>query len=149
MIGKAPFYMAAFGVGLLLAAQPSLNAEVARQSGHPLIAAILSLFVSFAIMLPFSGGAWSTGFGWASEIPWWAWLGGLAGAAFVLGSLTIVPAIGVVAFFGFVVFGQIIGSALIDQFGLFDMAVRPISAARALAIGLVLSGVVLFLRAAP
>lgn len=150
MIGKLPWLAAAFAIGLLLAAQPALNAEIARQAGAPLAAASLSLAISLALVLPFAALTWpGGGFGWLGTLPWWAFVGGVAGACFVLGGLTIVPAIGVVAFVGCVLFGQVVGATLIDQFGAFNMSLRPIGLERGLAIALVLAGVALFLRAAP
>jgi len=146
MIGKLPYLLAAFVVGLVIAAQPAWNAEVARHAGHPLSAASLSLVTSMVLVVPVALVLAPRSPAFLAELPWWAFLGGVAGALFVLGGLMVAPAVGVVAYVGCLLLGQIVGAALIDQFGAFNVAVRPISTERALAILLLIGGVILYLR---
>jgi uncharacterized membrane protein YdcZ (DUF606 family) len=53
--------------------------------------------------------------GWPSpgklaDIPWWAWVGGLLGTFYVLGSIVTSPRLGAVAFVAIIVAGQSVAS---------------------------------------
>lgn len=147
MTDKLPYFLLAFVMGLSLAAQPVLNAEMARHTGHALSAASVSLLVSFVVVVPVGLLVFPRDTGFLANVPWWAWFGGVTGAVSVLGGLMVVPVLGVVAAVACVLLGQVVGSALIDHSGAFHSAVRPIGVERALAIVLVLAGIGLFVRA--
>ena len=53
------------------------------------------------------------------------------------------PVLGVALFFVCVVAGQLIGAALLDQFGIFGLPEKPLNIMKLLGIGLVLIGAVL------
>jgi transporter family-2 protein len=76
-----------------------------------------------------------------SAMPWWGWLGGFAGAAYVTTVFTAIPVIGAAATVGFTVAGQQVASALVDRFGWFRLPQRPPSAARLLGVAVLLLGV--------
>jgi transporter family-2 protein len=79
-------------------------------------------------------------------LPWWAWLGGPLGAAFLFTIITTAPRIGATAALGSVIAGQLVAAALFDHFGLLGFAPRPLDAPRLLGIALLLAGVALLLR---
>ena len=145
-MGVLVILVASFGCGALLSAQPAVNAALARHLGSPYAATIVSLLVSTALVAPFAiatasrlrlealGGA-----------PWWAWLGGVAGAAMVSAGLVFAPRIGVTLFIMTVVAGQLVAAALIDQYGLFGVEVRGIDASRLAGIALVACGLLVYL----
>ncbi|MEM8851682.1 MAG: DMT family transporter [Pseudomonadota bacterium] len=136
--------LAALVCGLLLSAQPILNGALARAVASPGTAAMISLLVSALMLAPFAtagGGPDLSGLG---SIPWWAWLGGLAGAAFVAGGIGLAPVIGLAVFLSVVVAGQLLGALVIEGWGLFGAARNPISASRVLGLLLVLGGVLVF-----
>lgn len=147
MVGRLVLMAAATAVGVLLSMQPAINAELARRAGSPLSAALGSLTVSAMLLLPvvlaLRGPAGVTGLlGW----PLWVYLGGAIGAVFVTTGIAVVPLTGVVTYVACVVVGQAVGAVLIDQFGLFAMARRPVGLDRMAGLGLVLVGLVLVLR---
>ncbi len=76
--------------------------------------------------------------------PWWAWLGGITGAVFVMGALVIVPHTGTFVYVMSVIAGQMIGAVTADKFGLFGLPVVELDAAKIVGIVLVLSGVLTF-----
>lgn len=53
-----------------------------------------------------------------SQSPWWIWFGGLLGAIYIGGIVLIVPQIGTGGAIVTSLFGLLVGSLLIDQFGL-------------------------------
>ncbi len=76
-------------------------------------------------------------------MPWWAWLGGLAGATYVTTVFTAIPVIGAAAAVGLTVAGQQVASIFVDIFGWFRLPQRPVSAVRLLGVMLLLAGVVI------
>jgi bacterial/archaeal transporter family-2 protein len=75
-------------------------------------------------------------------MPWWGWLGGVAGAIYVTTVFTAIPVIGTATTIGFTVAGQQAISLLVDRYGLFRLPVRPVSSLRLSGVALLLAGVV-------
>jgi transporter family-2 protein len=82
---------------------------------------------------PKLGGLWS--------LPWWGWLGGLAGAIYVTTVFTAIPAIGAAATVGFTVAGQQLASVFVDKYGWLRLPQRPVSVMRLTGVALLLAGV--------
>src|SRR3712207_3224943 len=78
-------------------------------------------------------------------VPWWGWLRGLCGAAYVTTVFTAIPAIGAAAVVGLTVAGQQIASIFFDRWGLMRMPTRPVTGVRLLGVVLLFAGVVLIL----
>ncbi|MBD2166012.1 DMT family transporter [Calothrix membranacea FACHB-236] len=76
-------------------------------------------------------------------VPWWAFLGGFLGAAFVTLSTLVVPKLGLTTTTLAVVCTQMIVSVIIDQLGWLSIAPRPISASKIVAIGLFILAIAL------
>lgn len=74
-------------------------------------------------------------------MPWWGWLGGVAGAVYVTTVFTAMPTIGAAAAVGFTVAGQQLASVLVDRYGLLRLPRRPISALRLAGVAVLLAGV--------
>ena len=75
------------------------------------------------------------------SLPWWGWLGGLAGAIYVTTVFTAIPAIGAAATVGFTVAGQQVASVFVDKYGWLRLPQRPVSALRLTGVALLLAGV--------
>lgn len=69
----------------------------------------------------------------ARRLLWWQLLGGVAGAWLVTTQGIVVPLVGVTLFMVSVVAGQIVGSLLVDRFGMSPAGMLPVSAARGVA----------------
>lgn len=140
------FYIAiAITIGASLALQPSINVVMARTLGSPLLAASISISISFILVL-LIWLTWGKGAGDLTQVrvlPWWVVVGGIIGVVVVVGSIIVAPVLGIVLFFICIVAGQLLGSTLIDQFGVFGMQVKPINIKKLLGISLVLAGAVL------
>jgi len=75
--------------------------------------------------------------------PWWSWIGGPLGAAFVLSGAVLAPKLGAAAFIAAVVAGQLCCSLLLDHFGLMNLPRQELTTARLLGVLLVFAGVLL------
>lgn len=75
--------------------------------------------------------------------PWWVWLGGLAGAAYVLLAILLARRLGAALLSATGILGQLGASILIDHYGWFGTPVHRVSAARAIGVVLLAAGVVL------
>lgn len=113
VVGAVSFVVATVGMGLLLAGSLSI-AHAPRPRIEPL-----------------------------RRVPWWAWLGGLAGAIYVTAIFSLIPEIGAAATIALTVAGQQVASVFVDGFGLFRLPRRPISRLRLVAVGALLAGVLL------
>lgn len=74
-------------------------------------------------------------------IPWWSWIGGIAGAYYVMIVFTAIPAIGAATTVGLTIAGQQLMSVLVDRYGLLCLPQRPIAMVRMLSVFLLLIGV--------
>ncbi len=133
--------MLAAGIGVPLLA--ALNAGLGVRLGNPATAALclflvalLATLVALALSAPASWTALATA-------PKHLFLGGVLVAFYVLSITYVAPHFGVGNAVFFVLLGQLISAALIDQFGLFGAVQTPVSAMRAGGIGLMALGVVL------
>ena len=144
----AGYMAAAVVLGALLAFQPLMNAILARAIGSPWGATAVSIMVSWlaAMAMVLAAGHGTMTRATLAAVPWWVYLAGLIGAAFVGGAVVIAPLTGGLLFFACVIAGQLLGATLADHFGLFGLETRPVSVARALGIALVLGGALLAQR---
>lgn len=67
-------------------------------------------------------------------------IGGISGACFVLSGIWVGPKTGLVMFFICIIWGQMIGSAILDNTGAFGMARHPITWPRIIGISFVIAG---------
>ena len=112
-VGAVSFVVATAGMGLLLAVSLSV-AHAPRPRLEPL--------------------RW---------MPWWGWLGGLAGALYVTAVFSLIPEIGAAPTIALTIGGQQAASVLVDRFGLLRLPRRPIPSLRLVAVGALLTGVLL------
>lgn len=81
-----------------------------------------------------------------ARMPWWAPLGGLAGAVQVYAGLTLVNKVGAGPFVGFTVTAALAASLLVDHFGLFHMPVHTINIWRVFGVLLMAGGIALITK---
>ncbi len=80
------------------------------------------------------------------EAPWYTLAAGVFGLVVIAAISYTIPRVGVAAAITTVVAGQILTGAVIDHFGLFHSAIRPLDPTRLLGLGVVLLGVWLTVR---
>ena len=79
-------------------------------------------------------------------MPWWAPLGGIAGAVAVFAGLLLIQQLGAGPVNGVTITANILCSLLIDHFGLFNMAQHAMNGWRALGAVLMIAGVSLIAK---
>ena len=145
--------LVAICLGALLTLQPLLNGILWRAVHNPLAATTVSglvTFLSALAMLVVSGrsGDFLRAFAaFGAPVPWWVYLAGIIGTAFVFGAILIAPAIGAATFFVCIVAGQLIGATVADQVGLLGLEQHPVSLTKIAGLALVLVGAILVQRA--
>ena len=111
---------------------------------------IESVFVTYAgggliitlLMIAFRGGNLKN---WQS-VPWYAFGSGILGLIIVGSIGYVVPRLGVAKGFTLIIASQFLIASLIDHFGFFGAAVRPMDMMRSLGLGLMLLGVWLVVK---
>jgi transporter family-2 protein len=136
----------ALTMGLFMAIQPAINLELRRFVGSPAQAAMVSTTVS-TISLAFfvfvvQRKPWPSLHA-ATDTPWWIWVGGLLGAAYVAISVVLIQRLGAAFAFSLVVLGQMATALIMDRFGFFGIPVHELTPGRLAGVALVISGVVL------
>jgi len=129
------------GIGIPLLA--ALNARLGANIGSPAAAGFVLFIVAFCaaavVMLITGPGALRA----LPGQPWHLFLAGLFVAFYVLSITYIAPSFGVGNAVFFVLIGQLISAALIDQFGLFGAQVTPVTPLRLAGILMMAGGVAL------
>jgi transporter family-2 protein len=82
----------------------------------------------------------------AKGLPWYAWVGGLYGAVFVVAAAWAVPRLGVATTITLMVAGQLMISLVLDHFGALGVPRAPVSLTRLAGVALVIGGVLLVRR---
>lgn len=134
--------MLATGIGIPIMA--ALSATLGARYGSPAFAAsvlfLVALVISVAFLFAVEGGLKPLP---KTSVPFYFYLGGVFVAFYVLSITWVAPQFGVGNAVAFVLLGQLISMAVIDQFGLLGAATHAISFQRA--VGLVLMSVGVFL----
>ncbi len=136
--------LASVGLGAGLALQVAMNARMRGFSAGPVGAAL----VSFAVgTLALAAVLWALRGPWPGsslgQAPWWAWVGGLMGALYVLGAVVIAPRVGPGPLLAAVVLGQMSAALLLEHFGWLGTVQHPISGVRVLGVLLIVAGAAL------
>ena len=129
------------------ALQAPTNARLASAVASPVNAA----FISFAVgttVLGVVAALMQTrpDMAAARALPWYAWLGGVYGACFVVAAAWGVPRLGVAMTITLMVGGQLLLSLILDHFGALGVPRQPLNIGRIAGVGLVLAGVLLVRR---
>ena len=134
--------------GALNAVQSGSNAELARTLGRPwLVALLVSLVTASVFLVAFLvTGARLPEAGRAAQAPWWAWSGGLCGAAYVATTLFFAARLGAGLFTGLSITAGVAASVAIDHFGLVGFAPHSAGPMRLLGTVLMIAGVALVAR---
>lgn len=135
--------------GAVLPVQGAINGLLRQDLGAPSAVGAVSFFVATLAMAI----ALMTAMAFTDQpkpklagvrrMPWWAWLGGFAGATYVTTVFTPIPVIGTAAAIGLTVAGQQVASVFVDRYGWFRLPRRPVSGLRLAGLALLLVGVAL------
>ena len=121
-----------------------LNAGMARSVGNPIAATAMMFGVAFVAALALTLAL--QGVPDVDQIraaPIASYGAGLLIGFYALSATIIIPRLGAGNFVAFILVAQLLTAAVIDQFGLFDIARRPIDLIRVGGLVLILGGIVL------
>lgn len=122
--------IAGIAAGAFSASQTAINGQLGTVLGSALSAAFVSFTVGTIVLLVLVlviRAPWRLRRIGELPNPWWMWLGGLLGAAFVFGNAALAPIIGTGLTVMAVVLGMMLGSLVIDHFGLLGAGRRPVT----------------------
>lgn len=133
--------------GLLISIQGVSNSVGSKLIGMPAMIAWLSVIQLIPALILFFWYKPSIGIG-ASIVQGFKWytISGLIGIIVIAALSFAIPNIGALTVFVILILGQIIGAAVIDQFGLFGSPVIPLSPIRIVSICIIAVGVALLLK---
>jgi transporter family-2 protein len=134
--------------GALQALGVSMNAQLKTVLINPWLASLISfapIVIVLAVIWCCQPQPLPTPSMW-QNMPWWAPLGGLAGAVAVFLGLTMVDKIGAGPLNGLIITANIITSLLIDHFGLLRMPAHQASPLRVVGAMLMVAGITLIVR---
>jgi transporter family-2 protein len=146
-VSRALAVLLAVVAGCFVGLQAPVNARLFRQIGSLQAATVSFLVGTIALVLLTSlssGGI--GGVANAGKAPWWALLGGLFGAFYVVVALLTVRTLGVSGLTAIVVSGQLAIAVVVDRFGLLGVTRQQVDAPRILGLVLLVVGVVLVVR---
>lgn len=129
------------GVGGLLATQAPINGQLGLHVGK-IQAALISFVVGTALLsvlvFVFAGGFdQGTGVG---VVPWYYFVGGLLGAAYITTVIFTVSTLGAGGITAATISAQLVTSMILDQFGLLGLDKHPITWTRLLGVVLLAIG---------
>lgn len=137
--------MLATGIGIPIMA--ALSATLGSTYGSTAFAAsvlfLVALVISVAFLFAVEGGVKSFP---NTSLPFYFYLGGTFVAFYVLSVTWVAPKFGVGNAVAFVLLGQLISMAAIDQFGLFGAPIHAITLQRTIGLILMVIGVFLAVR---
>ncbi|RTL49200.1 MAG: DMT family transporter [Bradyrhizobiaceae bacterium] len=138
----------AVSAGICIVVQQGLNIQVRDALNSAVWAGFASYAIGLATMavLALALREPLPGMALVSRVPWWVWGGGFFGALYIGLAILLVPQLGANTFVVLLVAGQMMTSIVIDHYGLFGLAQRPIDATRVLGVAFLLAGVVLVKR---
>jgi bacterial/archaeal transporter family-2 protein len=147
-MGSAWFYPFIIVAGALQAVGALMNAQLRNNLINPWLASFVSFVVVtvfFAGMVAILSRPWPA-LESLSEMPWWAPLGGLAGAVAVYAGLILIDKAGAGTLNGLIITANILASIAIDHFGLLNAPLHPANIWRILGGALMVAGITLIAR---
>ena len=126
------------GVGL----QALVNARLNHYAENFWWAAVISFAVGTAglLLLTIAQGQPLPARAALAQAPWWAWTGGLLGAAYIATIIVLVPRMSPAMLFGAIIFGQMLALVVAEHFGAMGVTRHPMTIGRAAGVALIVVG---------
>ncbi|AYA02964.1 DMT family transporter [Acinetobacter sp. WCHAc010034] len=138
----------AMGIGIAMTFQTAINSQLREYLYSPLQAALLSFLVGTIALaaMVFFQPAEKPNLDTLQQIPWFLWLGGCLGGYAISVSIYTAPKLGFLTLSGLIIFGQIVTSMIVDQYGLLGTEKTPVNWQRLLGGVVIFTGVLLTLQ---
>ena len=138
-----------FFLGFLTPIQTAANSRLRQSVMSPMVASLVSFSVGtlfLAIVVLCEKGSLLIESQLIERLPWWAWLGGMCGLWGLTVNIIIFPKLGAVQTALMPMLGQIGMGIVIDSFGLLQSPVFTFTLKRAVALLILLAGIVMIVR---
>ncbi len=114
------FVLLTLCAGIASASQSGTNQTLQKSLMAPLwtVAVVATLTMGSSIAVAALSGEKLPSGDQIASAPWWAWLGGLLGLGFVLGTVYSSPRLGAGLFMALVVTAEVLTGLILDHFGL-------------------------------
>jgi len=140
-------HLLAMLVGGALTVQVGMNATLARAIGSPLWAAVINFCVGLVALVAIATVAGSrASTDTLGQVPAWAWVGGVLGAAYVASMTVVGPRLGGMTMVALVLAGQLIIALVVDRFGILGYPQIAVTPTRLLGAALLVAGALLVTR---
>ena len=134
--------------GVMLTIQVGMNSTLGRSLDSPFMAAginlalavVLTTFTVVLLARPWPSAAT------LQDVPWWAWFGGVLGAAYLTGNIQLAPTLGAATLVGCIVTGQLLFAVLADHFGWLGFEQHSAHSARIAGCALIVGGALLIAK---
>ena len=133
--------------GMLMAVQTAINGYLGKVLASPIHASFVSFTIGIVCLVLINlllktkimnlKNAVKQGISY-----WWIWIGGILGALYILCSSWLVPVIGTGQVVVLALFGQLLFSALIEHFGLFESVRNKITRSKVIGLSIMFIGVI-------
>lgn len=135
------------GAGAILAMQPAMNSQLAINLDSSIQAALISFATGTLILAVFACSIKEHRKNlkkmFTVKRPLWTWIGGLIGVCMVVVQAALVKNIGMGLLTILNIFGMLVCSVFIDNFGLLGAEKRPVTLKKFCGLVLVLAGIIL------
>ena len=137
--------MAIFSILLALVAgalqpfQAAINSRLGKEADNPIFAVFISGLLSGVVLgvyLLFTRSVLPKGWAAAVQLPWWMWLGGVIGAAYLSSIVIATPKLGAGTLMALVIAAQVAVSVVLDHLAAFGLERHPLSWGRAAGVAL-------------
>ena len=138
-----------FFLGFLTPIQTAANSRLRQSVVSPMVASLVSFTVGtifLALVVLCEKGSVLIEAELIERLPWWAWLGGMCGLWGLTVNIIIFPKLGAVQTALMPMLGQIGMGIVIDSFGMLRSPVFPFTLKRALALIILLVGIVMIVK---
>ncbi|GJD93430.1 DMT family transporter [Methylobacterium iners] len=139
-------YGLAILAGIGNAIQPGPNSTLAKTLEQPFVAGLVVVLVSGTTLLATglaTGRLALPSQEQVTQVPWWAWFGGMLGALLICSQLFVARQIGAAPFLGILVTAGVVTSVVLDHFGWVGFQEHPATVWRVLGAALMVAGVAL------
>ena len=129
--------------GALQPFQAAINTRLGKEVGNPIFSAFISGLLSGAVVgvyLIFASKVLPKGLTNALQLPWWMWIGGVLGAAYLTAIILATPKLGAGTLMAVVIAAQVAVSVVLDHFAAFGLDRHSFSWGRAAGVLLFLAG---------
>ncbi len=143
MNGYVVSLVLAFAAGIFISSQSAINAQVGKSAGQYAMIVGVSLAQALVGGMILLRGGWGA---FSSLTSPWMLAAGILGVFIMFSISTSIGAIGTLPVFVLVVLGQVIGSALIDHFGMLGADRYPITPQKIGSLLVIMAGVYFLIK---